>query len=615
MNRLTGSMAATVAAALTAAMCPGPASAAPTLDFTYNITDDHTTLYHGFNKEEVYDVAIRICNPLLAGSRVTGISVYIPGEEAQVADCSGWLSSSLKLVMDSGKKVNAPDLASATGSRDADGMLHVTFGTPVEIPEEGLYAGYTFRISELDDVTAKPVAYVAGDNPDGLYIHTTRSISSWKSIVSQIGGVSTMVVHLSGDFPDNAAGIEMAPEVYVPAGEDGHPEAVVYNYCARPLESIGYSYSVGDRRMQGVLTLEEPLSPVFGACRKVRIDLAPVEESGTYPFELTVDKVNGSANDVSATHRGEITEMPFTPVNRPLVEEYTGLWCGYCPRGYVAMEEMSHRYGDRFIGMVYHDNDPMNAVDSYPSDFGGFPSVMFNRNIPVADLTPENAAARWEEISGAYTLADISVDARLDDADSNRLLVSSTSRFVKDFTGGRMKITYALVADGLSDPAWGQSNNYSGAEGLEGELWDLFTKAGNPVFGLTFNDVVALYSDYNGIGDSLPDDIKADTDMHHSLSIDTSEAFHGNVAQVLGQTGRLRIVAMIVDTATGAVVNAATTGSIEGAGVSSPEESLTVVAERYYTFSGTPVATPMKGIPCLRVRIMSDGSCVTEKML
>ena len=330
---------------------------------------------------------------------------------------------------------------------------------------------------------------------------------------------------------------------------------------------------------------------------------------------LTVDEVNGSSNDISATHRGEITEMPFTPVNRPLVEEYTGLWCGYCPRGYVAMEEMSHLYGDRFIGMVYHDNDPMSAVETYPSDFGGFPSVMFNRNIPVADLTPENAAAMWEEISGAYTLADISVDARLDDADSNRLLVSSTSRFVKDFTGGRMKITYALVADGLSDPAWGQSNNYSGAEGLEGELWDLFTKAGNPVFGLTFNDVVALYSDYNGIGDSLPDDIKADTDMHHSLSIDTSEAFHGNVAQVLGRTGRLRIVAMIVDTATGAVVNAATTGSIEGAGVSSPEESLTVVAERYYTFSGTPVATPMKGIPCLRVRIMSDGSCVTEKML
>lgn len=615
MNRLTGSMAATVAAALTAAMCPGPASAAPTLDFTYNITDDHTTLYHGFNKEEVYDVAIKICNPLLAGSRVTGISVYLPGEEAQVTDCSGWLSSSLKLVMDSGKKVNDPDLASATGVRDADGMLHVTFGTPVEIPEEGLYAGYTFKVAGLDDVTAKPVAYVAGDNPDGLYIHTTRSISSWKSIVSQIGGVSTMVVRLSGDFPDNAAGIEIAPEVYVAATETGRPEAILYNYCARPLESIGYTYSIGGAERHGELTPDEPLPPVFGACRKVRIDLAPVEESGTYPFELTVDKVNGSANDVSATHRGEITEMPFTPVNRPLVEEYTGLWCGYCPRGYVAMEEMSHRYGDRFIGMVYHDNDPMSAVETYPSDFGGFPSVMFNRNIPVADLTPENAAAMWEEISGAYTLADISVDARLDDADRNRLLVSSTSRFVKDFRGGRMKVSYALVADGLSNPAWGQSNNYSGAEGLEGELWDLFTKAGSQVYGLTFNDVVALYSDYDGIADSLPDDITADTDMHHSLSMDVSEAFRGNVAEVLGQTGRLRVVAMIVDTETGAVVNAATTGSIEGAGVSSPEETDFVVEERYYTLSGSLLVAPEKGTPYLRVRIMSDGRCVSEKIL
>lgn len=612
MDRLMISMAA---AALAAAACPALLPAATTLDFTYNINEDQSALYHGFNKEEIYDVAIRICNPLLAGSRVTGISVYIPGDEAQIADCSGWLSSGLKLVTVSGKKVNDPDLATATGTRGSDGMLHVTFDTPVEIPEEGLYAGYTFKVAELDEVTSKPVAYVAGDNADGLYIHTTRSISSWKSIVSQIEGVSPMVVHLSGDFPDNAAGIEMAPEVYVPAGEGGRPETIIYNYCSRPVESIGYSYSVGERHMEGTLTLEEPLPAVFGAWRKVRLDIAPVDESGTYPFQLAVDEVNGRPNDISATHSGEITEMSFTPVNRPLVEEYTGLWCGYCPRGFVTMEEMSRSYGDRFVGMVYHDNDPMSAVDSYPSDFGGFPSVMFNRNIPIDDLTPENAAAMWEEISGAYTLADISVDARLDDADGNRLLVSSTSRFVKDFTGGRMRISYALVADGLSDESWGQSNNYSGEEGLEGDLWDLFTKAGNPVFGLTFNDVVASYTDFNGIEDSLPYDIEADKELRHSMSIDVSEAFHGNVASVLKQTGRLRVVAMIIDTMTGAVVNANTTDSIEGAGVSSPEESLSVVAERYYTLSGAPVATPVKGIPCLRVRIMSDGRCVTEKIL
>lgn len=612
MNLLKRTM---VIAALSA-IFPTLSSAAPTLDFSYNINDDHAMLYHGFNKEEVYDVAIKICNPLLTGSRVTGVSVYIPGEDTQITDCSGWLSSSLKLVMDSGKKVNAPDLASAKGTRDKDGMLHVTFDTPVEIPEEGLYTGYSFKVTELDGGNTEPVAYVAGDNPDGLYIHTTRSISSWKNFVSQIGGVSVMVVHLSGDFPDNAAGIEIAPEVYVPAGEEGHPEAIVYNYCARPIKSIGYSYDISDKRMQGVLTLEEPLKPVFGSKCKVRLDLASVNESGTFSFKLSVDEVNGSPNEIKSTHSGEITEMPFIPVNRPLVEEYTGLWCGYCPRGYVAMEDMSHRYGDRFVGMVYHDNDPMNAVDSYPSDFGGFPSIVFNRNISAGnDFTPENAGVMWEKISGGYALADISVNARLDDIDCNRLQVTSTSKFVKDFSDGRMKISYALVADGLCNKSWAQSNNYSGLDGLEGELWELFTKAGNKVLGLTFNDVVALYNDYNGIGDSLPDFIKADTEMHHSMSIDVSDAFHGNVTEVLGQTGKFRVVAMIIDTATGAVVNANSTGYIEGAGVSSPEDSTSVVAEKYYSLNGTLLDSPVKGSPCLRIRIMSDGRCVTDKIL
>ena len=35
--------------------------------------------------------------------------------------------------------------------------------------------------------------------------------------------------------------------------------------------------------------------------------------------------------------------------------EYTGLWCGYCPAGYVAIEELTEELGKDFVVLSYHN--------------------------------------------------------------------------------------------------------------------------------------------------------------------------------------------------------------------------------------------------------------------
>ena len=55
---------------------------------------------------------------------------------------------------------------------------------------------------------------------------------------------------------------------------------------------------------------------------------------------VNVLKVNGVDNEEEAV--AEATTPVFVlntlPRHRSLLEEYTGLWCGWCPRGFVALE-------------------------------------------------------------------------------------------------------------------------------------------------------------------------------------------------------------------------------------------------------------------------------------
>lgn len=87
-----------------------------------------------------------------AGCTIKSLSVPVV-ESNLLGNPRVWLSSELKL---SGS-ANDPDIFSAD-AEVADGMISFTFGQPVTIPQEGLYAGYSFKIEKVtDDNLADPV--------------------------------------------------------------------------------------------------------------------------------------------------------------------------------------------------------------------------------------------------------------------------------------------------------------------------------------------------------------------------------------------------------------------------------------------------------------------------
>ena len=76
------------------------------------------------------------------------------------------------------------------------------------------------------------------------------------------------------------------------------------------------------------------------------------------------------------------------PINKVIVEDYTGTWCGYCPPVAHAIYELKEVY-DNIISVGIHNNDELtiDQESDLRSELGisGFPSARLNRTISWFD--------------------------------------------------------------------------------------------------------------------------------------------------------------------------------------------------------------------------------------
>jgi thiol-disulfide isomerase/thioredoxin len=209
---------------------------------------------------------------------------------------------------------------------------------------------------------------------------------------------------------------------------------------------------------------------------------------------LLEDKING-------------TTLSGLDILHPvLVEEATGTWCGFCPRGAVYMDSLSKKYGDNFIGIAVHNgmNDPMvvteydAGVTNFPG-FSGFPSAIVGRNFLVS---PEDIEIPF--LQEASTVATVSLSATATyDANTRELTINASSTTSKNYVAPKFFI--ALVEDGVhgTTSGYNQSNYYSGGGlGVMGGFEILPNPV--PAAKMVFNHVArALFGGYNGLSGTI----------------------------------------------------------------------------------------------------------------
>ncbi len=589
-------------------------------DFTYNESSAESKLY-GFNKKESYDVAIKIDDPAIVGSRVTGLTVELPVSAEAVSDISGWIASELKLE----NKKNVADLASKAGTL-ADNVLTVTFDSPQTIGGNGLWVGYSFTITALGEeygYPGAPVAVVASDdNTDkGLWMHTSRTRLKWADIGSLIGAVSTMTVHLDADFGPADAAVSIAGQTYIVSGRETTVPVKIINHGAKPLESVDYTYVIGSVSETGTLRLAEPLA-TRGGSANVQLPVKPVAENGEYDFSLTLDKSNGEANtDPNRSATSRLNVWPFIPVTRPLVEEYTGLGCGWCPRGYVAMEYMKETLGDRFVGMAFHSEvfeTEMATVRkaSFPFNVSGYPFADINR---IEGMDPSRLPFKWDGYAAEVVPA--AIDLTADWADDNKAVKLTASLiFAKDIAAADYRLAFAITGDNLHNANWAQHNYYSDeteGEGVESPLWDIFVAKEDEIEGLIYNDVVVCFKDIPGVAGSVPSTVKCGETITRSYTYNVADFKTLRGRDFLNPEAQIRGVVMLIDGKTGHVVNSNRSALLpyaDAAGIKAVEADTPVVATTYYNLQGVKTDASARGLR-IRAERLSDGTLRTVKEL
>ena len=528
-----------------------------------------TPTARGTKKAETYDVAIHLCDPFLVGKEVRGLRIPINTAAKNATDYKAWLSTALTL--DSNKK-NVPDICSVSFTPSSS-WVDVTFDEPYIITEEGLYAGYSFEVSSVNTTTsdANQTPLMCFDGGDGLYIHTSRTYRKWMTTTSL--GTSALLLRLGGEgIHQRAASLQLPDDLaaYSSVGKQTSLSLAVISHGTEAIKNIVYTLEMDDKTIQKRVTLSFGTA-YYGQQKTIKVTIPAVQTPGTRTITLRITTVNGSENEDEQP--AVSFEMPFIselPKHKPLMEEYTGAWCQYCPLGTAAMEAMTKLHPDDFVGIAYHDGDEMAAIMSKPANPSGYPAAYLDRVQAVSPFYGSGSTSLgiendWKARQAIMVPAALALEAVW--TSGTTIDVTATTTFIRNFPINPYRLTYVLVADDLYGKGryWSQQNALSGNTSYSSDPYlSPWVSLPGVVMDLHFNDV-AIQTSCAGdaaLESSLPDAIIENTPYEHTYTFDvannkfTQTCLNNPAQEPIDNRANLRVVAILIDTRTGEAVNA-----------------------------------------------------------
>lgn len=580
-----------------------------------------TLTAYGDQKAETYDVAFFVGDSTLVGMEIRGLRIPINIKATGATDYQAWLSSELQLE---GSK-NVADIASVAFTPDGD-WADVTFETPYVLTEKGVFVGYSLTIPQVDisnktDPHKTPLMGLAGTANAGWFVHTSRTFRKWTALE----GASTysdmipaMSVRLGGELVrEYAASLYAAPELeaFALAGRTKALNFTLINHGTQDINSVGYELLYGTDTYRETLNLSPTLKGTYyGKQTSLKITLPAQQTPGSYPVTIRITEVNGQPNgEADSSVRLDMSVIKEMPRHKPLMEEYTGCWCQYCPRGMAAMDALNDIYGDNFIGVAYHNGDNMDVITPTPNRPSGYPHAFIDRVVDTDPFFGTSGASLgiqsdWKKRAALSTVAAIELQARWTDSELTAVGVSAEVSFICNFQDNPYRLSYILLADDLtgSGRGWSQVNAYSGQSTNDTYLKE-WAQRPSTVVGLHFNDV-AIQTSCSGaatLEESLPASVKGGEPYEHHYVFSTADN------DLVQNPTKLRVVAVLVDTRTGEVVNAEQTSVEMPLGL---RPTVQGTASRTFTdLSGRPLVQPRKGI-FLQTEMGTDGKRRSTKV-
>lgn len=574
--------------------------------------------YFGTAKKESFDVAMLLADKYTKGKKIESIKVPFP-KNAEIGNVKIWLTKKLALA----NKKNVADVMTLDATMD-DSTAIVKFATPYTIDSDTLYIGYSFDVVELTERTQLPISLINEKGVQGLWTHSSRTYRSW--LDKSTYGCSAMQVELSG-FNANDAYFEGFKDYYNQVNIATPINLTLLNRGYNGIKSIDYSYSVGDKKVSDHLTLDAPIPACLNASTEFTVTLPAIEAKGKYPVTFSIDKVNGEANSEVATANSTMAIYNKLPKHRPVMEEFTGTWCGNCARGWIGLEVMTRLHPD-FIALAYHSGDVMQVIDQ--KQFLGFDTE--NPSYPMAnidrvytdidpyygaDMTPFGIEEIWKKQAEILAPASLETEAAFT-PDGKDIKAKAILEFPEDTNDAdKYSVEFVLVTDGLhgEGQAWEQSNYLE--ENEKGDYpfpeADIFFAGSSSIPNMHYNDVVVATTRLRNGLIKLPAKVEAEKAFSIEGTITEVDSIK-NMANypVIQDSKNLRIVALLLNEK-GQIVNGAqakvtgyeTTG-IRNINNNAAEADVPAI----YNLQGHRLQTMQKGLNIIRTK---DGK--TKKVM
>jgi len=173
------------------------------------------------------------------------------------------------------------------------------------------------------------------------------------------------------------------------------------------------------------------------------------------------------------------------PVKRVLVEEGTGAWCGWCPRGATTLINAIEKYPGRVIGVAVHNGDAMTIPEeaAYSSAFiNGFPNMTVDRK-KFTGISGAKVGMSDGQIFGpiqtqmaAPAKVDVTLENLIYSSDNRSLSVTVKGAFVANVSGD-IRFNLYLVEDSVK----GTGTGYDQANYLNTDNTSPWYNKGNPM--------------------------------------------------------------------------------------------------------------------------------------
>lgn len=538
---------------------------------------------------------------VLSGCQYDNLTVWVSSVKYETVEGKNYLSFPESAdKADAKVVVPAADVKAVLDKLPANyvGPISVKLPTPFTIPADGALVGYSYDGKSSDKSIV--LAGISSEAAGCFFQYDYEGERNFESLSSIVGMSSSIQIGLDvSDCEANDATVSANPELTTLVKTKQQYPFYITNNSAKPITQLTYSISVdGVNGAEKSLDLSSPIEPMETASIPY---ITAFEDDGVHTVELNISKVNGNTNiNKHSSAEYSIIALEKSADRVSVVEEQTGTWCGWCPRGHVALDLLNKQLGDKVVTLAGHfangesQVDPMNILgDNITSqaeafaDYGGvamilssllggggLPGAMFDR---VVAADPYVGANTTKGKNGTYEYgatdlvnllkeenpseADFSMTASWADDKNTDIKVDLTTTFnYNRFGSFPYGVAFVLSENGMTGKGatWKQLNYYSKLAGVNGASdfnnpdMAAWFKAGSYV-STTYDNVVVQA--WNPLGNAaIVDKSKTDIDKGEVIPFSTTLKVNSDLIQ---NYNNLTLSALLVNLNSLAVVNAA----------------------------------------------------------